>query len=372
VSGGGGNGNIETLRVGLGVRGYDILVGEGLIADAGSRVRARAGDASRRIVVVTDENVARHHLEPLCRSFERAGFVAERIVLPPGEQTKDVAHYAALTDDALGFGVDRRSLLVALGGGVIGDLVGFAAATLLRGIDFVQVPTTLLAQVDSSVGGKTGINTRHGKNLLGAFHQPILVLADTAALATLPRREVLAGYAEVAKYGFIRDPEFFEWLERDGAALCAGDARLRRTAVLRSCAHKAAVVAADEREQGERALLNFGHTFGHAIETATGYGAWLHGEAIAAGMVMAAELSARLGLLSSAEVVRLRDLVARAGLPVKGPAAPAEKMLEIMALDKKGSRGQVRFVLLDSIGMASLRAGVDVRLAREAIVAAAQ
>jgi 3-dehydroquinate synthase len=344
---------IERLEVGLAGRPYDILVGSGLLAEAGRRIRERAGD--RRLVVVADATVARHHLEPLMSSLAAAGLAADSIVLPPGERTKDIAHYAALADDILGRGVDRRTLLVALGGGVIGDLVGFVAATLLRGIDFVQVPTTLLAQVDSSVGGKTGINTAHGKNLLGAFHQPILVLADTGTLATLPPREVRAGYAEIVKYGLIRDRDFFEWLERHGAALVAGDEALRRAAIVRSCAHKAAVVAADEREQGERALLNFGHTFGHALEAETHFSdALLHGEAVAVGMALAFRFSARRGLCAEEESERARRHLESVGLPTS-PAAlgrelPADRLVAHMRKDKKAERGRLTFILARGIG----------------------
>ncbi|MBV9521932.1 MAG: 3-dehydroquinate synthase, partial [Alphaproteobacteria bacterium] len=261
---------IRRIPVELGQRRYDILVGSGLIAAAGARMRP----LMRRphAVIVTDANVAPLHLSALERSLEAAGIAQRSIVLPPGEETKSFAHYAALAEDILAGGIERGTMLVALGGGVVGDLAGFAAATLLRGIDFTQIPTTLLAQVDSSVGGKTAIDTRHGKNLVGAFHQPRLVLADIDALATLPERELRAGYAEIVKYGVIGDPAFFAWLESAGAALVAGDAAARRRAVIASCMAKAAIVASDERESGARALLNFGHTFGHALEAETGYG----------------------------------------------------------------------------------------------------
>src|SRR4051794_11391857 len=250
----------ERLRVALGERSYDILVGPGLIESAGALMLPLL--RRRQAVIVTDEHVARRHLAALRRSLEGHGIATDAIVLPPGEGTKDMAHFGRLVDEILAFGIERGTMLVALGGGVVGDIAGFAAATLLRGIDFVQVPTTLLAQVDSSVGGKTGINTATGKNLVGAFHQPRLVLADTEALATLPSRELRAGYAEVAKYGLIRDRDFFLWLEEHGGGVLGGDPSAQARAVAESCRAKARIVAADERETGERALLNFGHTFG--------------------------------------------------------------------------------------------------------------
>ena len=276
----------ERLRVALGERGYDIVVGPGLIAAAGRRDPAADAAPPRRHRHRRERRAAL--LAPLRDSLAAAGIAQHTVVLPPGEETKDLGHFGRLADDILGCGIERGSMLVALGGGVVGDMTGFAAATLLRGIDFVQIPTTLLAQVDSSVGGKTGINTRAGKNLIGAFYQPRLVLADTDALASLPRRELLAGYAETVKYGLIRDAEFFDWCERQGNALCALEPDPLRHAVVTSCAMKAAVVAADEREEGDRALLNFGHTFGHALEAETGFSSrLLHGEAVALGMMLA-------------------------------------------------------------------------------------
>jgi 3-dehydroquinate synthase len=266
----------------------------------------------------------------------------------------------------------RDTLIVALGGGVIGDLAGFAAAVYQRGVAFLQVPTTLLAQVDSSVGGKTAINHPLGKNMIGAFHQPRAVISDVATLDTLPDRELRAGLAEVIKHGFALDASFVDWLESNIDRLLKRDAAALMHAVKRSCELKARIVAADEREAGERALLNFGHTFGHAIETGAGYGAWLHGEAVAAGMVMAAELSALMGHLKKTDVERVRTLLKRAGLPVKAPALAPERMLELMALDKKAAKGKTRFVVLESIGRAALRADVDAQRVREAIVAAAQ
>ena len=294
----------QRLSVELGARSYDIVVGSGLLDAAGAYLAPVI--RSRRVVVVTDARVAALHLPRFAASLAAAGIAHQAIILPPGEATKDFAHFAGLCEDALALGIERATPIVALGGGVVGDLAGFAAASLLRGLDFVQVPTTLLAQVDSSVGGKTAIDTRHGKNLVGAFHQPVLVLADVAVLETLPRRELLAGYGEVVKYGLIRDRGFYEWLEAHAPALIAGDTAARQEAVLRSCAAKAAVVAADERESGERALLNFGHTFAHALETETGYGAaLLHGEAVALGMRLAFDFSVRLGYCPKAAAERV-------------------------------------------------------------------
>jgi 3-dehydroquinate synthase len=346
----------ERVTVSLGGRSYDILVGSGLIGQAGALMRPLM--AERRAVIVTDRTVADLHLAALTRGLDDADIAHHAIVVPPGEETKDFAHFAGLADEILALGIERRTMLVALGGGVVGDLAGFAAATLLRGIDFVQVPTTLLAQVDSSVGGKTGIDTRHGKNLIGAFHQPRLVLADGDALATLPARELAAGYAEIVKYGLIRDAAFFAWLEANGAMLLAGNAAARRHAVVASCRAKAAVVAADERESGERELLNLGHTFGHALEAATGFGsALLHGEAVAIGMVLAFELATRRGLCPAADTERLRRHLAASGLPTAipkpngRPLAP-EALLAAMGKDKKVRGGRIALVLPRRIGEA--------------------
>jgi 3-dehydroquinate synthase len=294
-----------------------------------------------------------------------------RVVVPDGEDHKDWATLDRVIGELLAHRCDRRTAIVALGGGVVGDLAGFAAATYQRGVPFVQVPTTLLAQVDSSVGGKTAINHALGKNMVGAFYQPRLVLADMDTLTTLPERELRAGLAEVIKHGAIRDAELFAWLEGNVERLLARDPDALAHAVKRSVEIKAEVVARDERETGERALLNFGHTFGHAIETGLGYGTWLHGEAVAAGMVMAAELSARLGLLDGASVDRLRRLIERAGLPVRAPALAPERWLELMAVDKKAAGGRVRFVLLHGLGAAGLHGGVDDAAVREVVSAPA-
>lgn len=353
---------IDRIPVALAGRSYEILVGAGLIAQAGTLMRPLM--RGNQAVVVTDGNVARLHLAPLERSLAEAGIPHHSMVLPPGEETKDFAHFARLAEDILALGIERRTMLVALGGGVVGDLTGFVAATLLRGIDFVQVPTTLLAQVDSSVGGKTGIDTRHGKNLVGAFHQPRLVLADSDTLATLPARELAAGYAEVAKYGLIRDPAFFAWLEQSGSALLAGDAGRRRHAVLESCRAKAAIVAADEHESGERALLNFGHTFGHALEAETGFGAaLLHGEAVAIGMVLAFDLSARLGICPPEDAARARRHLAAVGLPTavpqpNGRRLGSDALLAHMRKDKKTRGGRITLILSRGIGEAFVTSDV--------------
>jgi 3-dehydroquinate synthase len=344
----------ERLRVALGERAYDIVVGPGLIAAAGEEILPLM--RRRHAVIVTDENVAPYWLAPLRDSLAEAGITQHTVVLPAGEETKDLAHFGRLADDILGCGIERGSMLVALGGGVVGDLTGFAAATLLRGIDFVQIPTTLLAQVDSSVGGKTGLNTRAGKNLIGAFYQPRLVLADTAVLATLPRRELLAGYAETVKYGLIRDLELFAWCERQGNALCALEPEPLRHAIVTSCAMKAAVVAADEREEGDRALLNFGHTFGHALEAETGFSSrLLHGEAVALGMMLAFDFATGLGLAPATDCERVRRHFAATGLPTRladvGVAGvPAERLLAHMGKDKKVRDGKITLIMPRQIG----------------------
>lgn len=366
---------IETLRVELGERGYDILVGADLIAHAGARMKPVL--PRPRVVVVTDETVAKLHLAALTSSLDAAGIAHGKIVLPAGEATKDFPHLERLIEDLLAQRVERSTMLVALGGGVIGDIAGFAASIVLRGLDFVQIPTTLLAQVDSAVGGKTAINTKRGKNLVGAFHQPRLVLADTGALSTLPKRELLAGYAEVVKYGLIDDATFFAWLEENGPALIAGDTALRRRAVAASCAAKARIVALDERETGPRALLNLGHTFGHALEAEAGYGgAVLHGEAVAAGMVMAFDLSARLGLCSPEDAARVRRHLRAVGLPtgadILGPAGRnADRLIDHMRQDKKVKDGRVTFILARGIGRSFIAHDVELDEVRRMLDAAA-
>jgi 3-dehydroquinate synthase len=347
----------QRVAVALGARSYDIVVGAGLLKRAGAELAPvlRRSDA----IIVTDANLASTpHLGGLERSLEAAGIASRCVVLPSGEATKSMTQLGELLDRLLDLGVDRSTTIVAFGGGVIGDLAGFAAAILLRGLDCVQVPTTLLAQVDSAIGGKTGINTRHGKNLIGAFHQPRLVLADTAVLASLSPRELRAGYAEVVKYALIDRPDFFAWLEAHGHNVLAGDAAAQQHAVLTSCRAKAAVVAADEREGGVRALLNLGHTFGHALEAACGYGdELLHGEAVALGMVLAFDLSVRLGLCPAADAERVRAHLAAVGLPTKlggikaGGPAP-DTLFAAMGHDKKAQEGRPRFVLTRGIGQA--------------------
>ena len=347
---------IDTLSVDLGQRSYEIRIGRGLIAEAGKLMLPLL--KQKRVVAVTDTNVAPHHLESLERSVRAAGIAIDSIVLEAGEQTKSFAGLENLLTRLLELGIERGTTVVALGGGVIGDLTGFAAAVALRGIDFVQIPTTLLAQVDSSVGGKTGIDTPQGKNLVGAFHQPRLVLADTATLDTLPRRQMLAGYAEVAKYGLINDPQFFTWLESNGVDVIErADVPLRH-AVLESCRNKARVVAADEREQDARALLNLGHTFGHALEAECGYSdELLHGEAVAIGMVMAFDLSTQLGHCTLKDSARVQRHLASVGLPtspnwIDGREWSAERLIRHMGRDKKVKDGRIAFVLAKGIGQA--------------------
>lgn len=359
----------DTVRLDLGPRSYDILVGDRVLDGAGARIAAIT--KGKAPIVVTDENVAPLHLPTLERTLRDAGIEpTQAIVLPAGEKTKDIAHFERLMDAVLARGIERSAVLLALGGGVIGDITGFAAASALRGIDFIQVPTTLLSQVDSSVGGKTGINSPHGKNLIGAFHQPRLVIADTATLDTLPRREVLAGYAEVVKYGLIRLPGFFAWLEANGERVVAGDSDARRHAVTESCRAKAAIVGVDERESGDRALLNLGHTFGHALEAATGFGSrLLHGEAVSIGMVLAFDLSVRLGLCPAADAETARAHLARVGLPVRPTDVPGvewdvDGLILSMAKDKKVKDGRIAFVLVRALGDAFTQRDVDPAVVR--------
>jgi 3-dehydroquinate synthase len=343
---------IRTLPVALADRAYEIHIGAGLL-EAASLVAASLPHP--RVAIVSNNVVAPLYLQQFVTPLRAASVQTTEIVLPDGEAHKNWQTLNAIYDALLAERCDRATTIVALGGGVIGDLAGFAAATYQRGVPFVQVPTTLLAQVDSSVGGKTGINHPRGKNMVGAFWQPRLVIADTNTLATLADRELSAGLAEVIKYGLIRDLPFLEWLEANMARLMARDADALAYAIERSCANKAAVVADDEREtarDGGRALLNLGHTFGHAIETGVGYGTWLHGEAVAAGTVMAAELSRRLGWLGDADVERVRRLLVRAGLPVVGARLGAERYMDLMGHDKKVIAGRLRLVLLKRLGAA--------------------
>jgi len=346
----------RVVSVGLGARAYDILIGPGLVAGAGARIAAHVPGA--RTAVVSDRNVAAHHLAALEAGLATAGIGCHAIVLDPGEKTKDFAHLEHVVDAILAARLERGDIVIALGGGVIGDLTGFAAAIVRRGMRFVQMPTSLLAQVDSSVGGKTGINSPRGKNLVGAFHQPSLVLADTGVLDTLPAREFRAGYAEVAKYGLIDRPGFFAWLEENWREIFAGGAA-RTEAIARSCEAKAEVVARDEFETGDRALLNLGHTFGHALEAATGYdGARLvHGEGVALGMALAHRFSARMNLASPDDAQRVEAHLAAVGLPwklsqVPGELPGADRLMAYIAQDKKVARGALTFILTRGIGRA--------------------
>ena len=325
--------------------------------------------AGRRAAIVTNEVVGPLYLERVGRAVAKAGASATHIVVQDGEQAKDWRTLERLFDSLLAARCGRDTLIVALGGGVVGDLAGFAAAVYQRGVPFIQVPTTLLAQVDSSVGGKTAINHPRGKNMVGAFHQPLAVISDTSTLDSLPLRELRAGLAEVIKHALILDRPFADWLDANLDALLAREPRALAHAVRTSCELKARVVVADERETGLRAILNFGHTFGHAFEAGLGYGQWLHGEAVAAGMVMAAELSVRAGLLPRAEAPRVRSLLERAGLPVAGPALPPERVLELMQVDKKATAGRLRFILLGAIGAAEIKADVDEKMVLDTIAA---
>lgn len=336
-----------TLKVDLGERSYPITIGESLLEDQSLVSRHVIGS---RVAIVTNTIVAPLYLEKLSKVLADAGKQVTTIVLPDGEEEKNWGSLMRVFDVLLAEKCDRKTTLVALGGGVIGDLTGFAAATYMRGVPFVQVPTTLLAQVDSSVGGKTGINHPLGKNMIGAFYQPQAVIADTTTLTTLPIRELSAGLAEVIKHGAIIDASFFEWIESNIAKLLARDARALAYAIQRSCEIKADVVRQDEREGGLRAILNFGHTFGHAIEAGLGYGDWLHGEAVGCGMVMAADLSQRLGFIDEATKTRVTKLVQAAGLPVVAPDLGTERWLELMQVDKKNEGGQIKFILLKPLG----------------------
>ena len=340
---------LETLDVGLAERSYQIHIGQNIFNHAELLLKHLP---HKRCVIVSNTTVAPLYLEKLSNTLTSNGIQVQSIILPDGEQYKNSASLNIIFDALLTNRCERTTPLIALGGGVIGDLTGFAAATYLRGVPFIQIPTTLLAQVDSSVGGKTGINHPLGKNMIGAFYQPQVVIADVSTLNTLSDKELSAGLAEVIKYGLIRDLAFLEWLEHNIEKLLKRDAEALQYAIVRSCQNKADVVGADERESGERALLNLGHTFGHAIENAMGYGVWLHGEAVAAGTVMAADLSRRLGWLTEQDVERTKQIFTAARLPIKGPHLEADKYLQLMGLDKKVADGKIRFVLLKSLGHA--------------------
>jgi 3-dehydroquinate synthase len=354
------------VDVALGERAYDIVIGRDVLQSLGPRIAAMRPGV--RTAIVTDRTVAQHLLAPTEASLAQAGIAASSIVVEEGEGSKSYAGLEKVSEALIAAKIERNDLVIALGGGVVGDLAGFAAAILRRGVDFVQVPTSLLAQVDSSVGGKTGINSPQGKNLIGSFHQPILVIADTAVLDTLSPRQFRAGYAEVAKYGLLGDAAFFTWLEKNHGEVFSGGAA-REHAIATSCRAKAAIVARDERETGERALLNLGHTFGHALEVATGFSDRLfHGEGVAVGMVLAAEFSAQLGKISEADADRIRHHLASVGLPTRlqdiaGFAqeglADADTLMALMAQDKKVKRGKLTFILLEAIGRAVIAPNVE-------------
>ena len=356
-----------TVKVALGDRSYDIVIGRGLIASLGARVAALRPGA--KAAIVTDENVARYHLPAVEAALAEAGVPTSRVIVPVGEGSKSFGVFEQVCEAIIAARIERGDLVVALGGGVIGDLAGFAASVVRRGIDYVQVPTSLLAQVDSSVGGKTAINSAHGKNLIGAFYQPILVIADTAALDTLPQREFRAGYAEIAKYGLLGDAAFFSWLEANWHDVFKGGnfsgKSAREHAIAVSCRAKAAIVARDERETGDRALLNLGHTFGHALEAACGFSErLLHGEAVAAGTALAFGFSARLGVISTAEAERAIRHLDQVGLPTRPTDIPGglpsvDRLMDLIAQDKKVKRGMLTFILVRGIGSAFVESGID-------------
>jgi len=357
---------MQTLTVGLAERSYPIHIGSGLLEQA---ELLQAHVPRKRATIVTNTTVAPLYLARLQQTLQRIGVSSVPIILPDGEEYKNAETLNLIYDALLTHRCERSTPLIALGGGVIGDMTGYAAATYLRGVPFIQIPTTLLAQVDSSVGGKTGFNHPLGKNMIGAFYQPQMVLADTDTLNTLPDNELAAGIAEVIKYGLIRDLPFLEWLEQNMDRLLARDTAALQYAITRSCQNKAEVVAADERESGERALLNLGHTFGHAIESGMGYGNWLHGEGVAAGTIMAADLSQRLGWISVQDVTRIRSLFNRAKLPTVAPDLGLDKYLDFMGLDKKVEGGKIRFVLLKEVGRAVLSGDVPPALLQQTLEA---
>ena len=359
---------MKILNVELGERSYPIYIGPDLLGQAQLFVRHIAGE---QVMVVTNETVAPLYLDRLVSALD--GFHVETVILPDGEEYKTWEIMNRIFDAMLESRFDRSSTIVALGGGVIGDMAGFAAACYQRGVAYLQVPTTLLAQVDSSVGGKTAVNHPLGKNMIGAFYQPQCVIADTTTLSTLDNRELHAGIAEIIKYGLIRDRDFYEWLESNMESMLVRDDGVLAHAIEQSCRNKAEVVAADEREAGVRALLNLGHTFGHAIETGLGYGVWLHGEAVAAGMCMAADMSCRVGRMDRPATQRIIALIGAAGLPVTAPAQiTTEQFLEMMAVDKKTRAGNIRLVLLDGIGAASLVDDYPPQVLRQTIEASYQ
>ena len=356
---------MQTLHVELGDRRYPIFIG----SDLNPQSLLEPYIKGKQVMIVTNTTVAPLYLEHYVTAIEALGKAVATCILPDGEKYKNIEHLNLIFDALLEAGFNRDATVLALGGGVIGDMAGFASACFQRGVYFIQVPTTLLSQVDSSVGGKTGINHPLGKNMIGAFQQPQVVLADMAQLSTLPDRELSAGLAEVIKYALLGDLDFLLWLEENMDGLVGRDSALLAEAVYRSCAHKARIVANDEKEQGERALLNLGHTFGHAMESYLGYGVWLHGEAVATGMVMAADLSQRMGWISAEDLQRTKKIIQRAHLPVKCRAIPLDEFLAYMAHDKKVLNGQLRLVLMKSLGQAVISKEFDVELMKQAILA---
>ena len=356
---------MQTLNVDLGDRSYPIYIGEDLLTQPELLRRHIRG---KQVAVVTNETIAPLYLDQLRASLQ--GFHYSEVLLPDGEQYKTLDVLSRIYDRLLEDRHNRTTTLIALGGGVVGDMTGYAAASYQRGVNFIQIPTTLLSQVDSSVGGKTGVNHPLGKNMIGAFHQPQCVIADTSTLNTLPDRELSAGIAEVIKYGLICDSEFHQWLQANVGKLVAHDSAALVEAIYRSCLNKARVVASDERESGIRAILNLGHTFGHAIETAEGYGNWLHGEAVATGMVLAADLSARIGWLTGENVEEIKQLLLAANLPITPPAMTTEQFLSLMAVDKKVVDGQLRLVLMETIGKAVVTSDFSAQLLRDTLDAA--
>ena len=344
---------MKTLHVDLASRSYPIYIGTDLLEQ--KALFEPHLKSSTTVFIVSNTTVAPLYAKTLTNTLTQLGKTVRLLELPDGESSKDWQHLQLIFDELLAHGADRQSMIVALGGGVVGDMAGFGAASFMRGIRFIQVPTTLLAQVDSSVGGKTGINHPLGKNMIGAFHQPVAVIADLNTLRTLPARELSAGLAEVIKHGAIADADFLDWIEANTSALLACDTNAMAHAVLRSCEIKSAVVSADEREGGIRATLNFGHTFGHAIESGLGYGEWLHGEAVGCGMVMAADLSARLGQINKLDAERLKRIIKSMHLPIVPPKLGTERFMELMQVDKKTEAGQIRYITLGSIGAARIQ-----------------
>ena len=356
---------MQTLYVELGERRYPIFIG----SDLDPKALLEPYIHGRQVMIVSNETVAPLYLARYVAAIEALGKTVATCILPDGEKYKNIEHLNLVFDALLASGFNRDCTVLALGGGVIGDMAGFASACFQRGVYFIQVPTTLLSQVDSSVGGKTGINHPLGKNMIGAFQQPQVVLADMSQLKTLPPRELSAGLAEVIKYALLGDADFLAWLEQHMDDLVQGDEAALAEAVYRSCAHKARIVANDEKEQGERALLNLGHTFGHAIESYLGYGEWLHGEAVATGMVMAADLSQRMGWISAEDLARTKNIIQRANLPIVCPQIPLDDFLAYMAHDKKVLNGQLRLVLMQAVGQAIITKTFDVELMKQAILA---